>query len=112
MFIPSLFGYAPSFVTRCRGSNSVSTRSSFEDRKFFWKFGLALRFQSLRHFKILLFEYGKPSDFRKLQDRHVGGVRSLEVSILTSVYESPALRERDGKNARVIMRWLEHSFNR
>lgn len=84
---------------------------SFHLRKCedFPKFVLALRFQSLRYLKIVLFEYDKPDDFNKLQTRHVGGVRSMEVSILASDYRSSALRERDEENAEVIVGWLEHS---
>lgn len=74
------------------------------------KFTLPSRFQSLRYLKIVLSEYDKPDDFRKLQDRQLGGHRSVEVSILASDYKSLALRERDEENARVIIGWLEHSL--
>ncbi len=87
---------------------------SFHLRKWedLLKTTLPSRFQSLRYLKIVLFEYDQPGDFRKLQVRQLGRHRSLEVSILASDYKSLDLRERDGKIARIIVFWLEHSLNR
>lgn len=80
--------------------------------EYLLKFSLALQFQLLRYLKIVLFEYDKPENLRKLQDCHLGGYCPLELLILASDYKSKELRNRDEEYAKIIIEWLEGSFDR